>query len=353
MKKLIMLLGMMMLVSLNNMEAQVVKEQLMEKKYAIVIHGGAGTILKKNMTTELEKSYKEKLTEAVAAGTKILETGGTSVEAVRAAINVMEDSPLFNAGRGSVYTNKETHELDASIMEGKNRNAGAVGGVTNIRNPIDGAIAVMEQSEHVFLVGKGAEDFAKEKELKIVEPSYFADTIRLEQIKRLKGTDKFILDHDGSQGMIDPSEIEFNMNLDSKYGTVGAVALDKHGNIAAGTSTGGMANKKYGRVGDAPIIGAGTYADNNTCGISATGHGEFFIRLTVAKDISAMMEYAGLSLEEAAKKVVHDKLVKIGGAGGVIGLDKEANITMEFNTPGMYRAYKKEDGEIVTKMYKD
>lgn len=325
----------------------------MVSKYAIVIHGGAGTILKKNMSPELEKLYIEKLEEAILAGSKILEEGGTCIEAVRMAVKVMEDSPYFNAGKGSVYTNKETHELDASIMEGKGRNAGAVGGVTVVKNPIDAAIAVMQQSEHVFLVGDGADDFAKEKKLEIVPLSYFADSVRMRQIQRLKGTDKFILDHDGMQGTLDPSEIEFNRNVDSKYGTVGAVALDKYGNIAAGTSTGGMANKKYGRIGDSPVIGAGTYADNNTCGISATGHGEFFIRMTVAKDISAMMEYGRYSLKEAAKAVVQDKLIKAGGSGGVIGLDREGNIVMEFNTSGMYRGYKKEGEEIVTAIYKD
>lgn len=328
------------------------KENMMGAKYAIVIHGGAGTILKENMNPELEKGYTAKLEEAILAGTEVLEAGGTSVEAVRRAIRVMEDSPYFNAGKGAVYTNKETHELDASIMNGKDKSAGAVGNVTIVKNPVDAAIAVMQKSEHVFLIGKGADDFAREQGVETVDPSYFADSIRLRQIQRLKGTDKFILDHDGqdSGGSL---ETPNDKDPDKKYGTVGAVALDKYGNIAAGTSTGGMANKKYGRVGDSPVIGAGTYADNSTCGISATGHGEFFIRLAVAKDISAMMEYGGYSLEEAARIVIQDKLVKIGGSGGVIGIDKNGNIVMEFNTPGMYRGYKKEGESIVTGIYKD
>ncbi len=340
--------------TMNSLFAQVTF-QLMDTtthNYALVIHGGAGTILKSNMTPELEKAYKNKLQEALNAGEKILKSGGSSLEAVRASIKIMEDSPLFNAGKGAVYTHRETHELDASIMMGDGLKAGAVGGVTNVKNPIELAISVMEKSQHVFLIGRGAEEFAKENGLEMVGPSYFADSIRLQQLRKLKGTEQMMLDHDGETGSIDSSEIEFNLFPDSKYGTVGAVALDKMGNIVAGTSTGGMTNKKYGRIGDSPIIGAGTYADNNTCGISATGHGEYFIRLSVAKDIAAMMEYSDKSLEQAAQIVIQDKLTRLGGSGGVIGLDANGNIIMEFNTPGMYRGYAKRGEKSKVMLYK-
>lgn len=271
------------------------------------------------MSQEQEREYLDKLNEALQAGEAILKNGGTSLQAICAAIIIMEDSPLFNAGKGAVFTNRKQVELDASVMTGNTLSAGAIAGVTDIRNPILGAIAVMENSPHVMLAGKGASDFAAEQGLEIVDNSYFHTRRRLDDVTR---------------------QIE-----QEKYGTVGAVALDSYGNLAAGTSTGGMSNKKYGRIGDSPIIGAGNYANNNTCAVSATGHGEFFIRQVVAYDISAKMEYARLSLEEAAGKVIYEKLTDAGGTGGVVAVDRFGNVSMPFNTSGMYRGYIKSTGE--------
>jgi len=262
------------------------KPTTMKQNFAIVIHGGAGTILKKNLTDEKEKEYRDKLNEALNAGYIILENGGSSTDAVEAAINIMEDSPLFNAGKGAVFTNSGTNEMDASIMEGKDLNAGAVGGISTVKNPITAARLVMEKSQHVMLTGSGADEFAKINGLQIVDSSYFFNQKRYDQLQKIKKTEKVQLDHieDDEGYLIDPDELK-----DSKFGTVGAVALDKNGNITAATSTGGMTNKKYGRVGDSPIIGAGTYANNNTCGVSCTGHGEYFIRKIVAYDVSAKL----------------------------------------------------------------
>lgn len=324
----------------------------------IVVHGGAGTILKENMTPELEAAYHAKLEESLKAGYAVLEKGGTSLEAVEAAIMVMEDSPLFNAGKGSVFTNQETNEMDASVMEGKERKAGAVAGVKTVRNPIQAAMAVMTKSEHVMLAGQGADDFAKKVGLTIVDSSYFLDDVRLKQLRRLKDQEKAVLDHDSTDGgvlMPDTSAIEFNVNLknpDHKYGTVGCVALDKNGNLAAGTSTGGMTNKRYGRVGDAPIIGAGTFADNATCAVSCTGHGEYFIRWHVASDVAARMRYKKISLQQASKEVI-DELLTVQGMGGLIALDTKGNIAMPFNTAGMYRGFIDAKGNTVTLLYKD
>ncbi|MCB0400934.1 MAG: isoaspartyl peptidase/L-asparaginase [Flavobacteriales bacterium] len=324
----------------------------MEKPFAIVIHGGAGTILKKDMTDEKEKAYKAKLNEALQAGYAVLESGGSSTDAVIEAIKVMEDSPLFNAGKGSVFTNAATNEMDASIMEGKDLNAGAVCSVTSVKNPITAARLVMEKSPHVMLCGNGADEFARENKLDMESKEYFFNPERYQQLQKIIKSEKIQLDHDHIEDdegyLIDPEKLK-----DSKYGTVGAVALDKHGNITAGTSTGGMTNKKYGRVGDSPIIGSGTYANNKTCGISCTGHGEYFIRKVVAYDVAAMMEYQHLTLEEAANLMVKEKLVEFGGSGGLIGLDKDANIVMPFNTKGMYRGYKKSSGETEVKIYND
>jgi L-asparaginase / beta-aspartyl-peptidase len=317
------------------------------KNFVIVIHGGAGTILKKNMTPELEKAYREKMTEALKAGYDTLEKGGTSLAAVEAAIRIMEDSPLFNAGKGSVFTNDGKNEMDASIMEGKTLMAGSVAGVRTIRNPITAAKTVMEKSPHVMMVGKGAEQFAKEKGLVIVDTSYFYDERRWKQLQKAKKEEEQMLDHSDTTGYL-PS-----FQTDYKFGTVGAVALDIYGNIAAGTSTGGMTNKRFGRVGDAPIIGAGTYANNNTCAVSCTGHGEYFIRAAVAHDISALMEYKGLSVEQAAKEVVMKKLVKMEGEGGVIALDAKGNFAMIFNSQGMYRGYMKKGESPKVFIYKD
>ncbi len=328
------------------------KQKTMKQKFAIVIHGGAGTILKKNMTDEKEKAYRNKLTEALNIGYNVLEKGGSSTDAVIASIKIMEDSPLFNAGKGAVFTNAGTNEMDASIMEGKNENAGAVCGVKTVKNPITAARLVMDKSQHVMLCGNDADNYAEQNNLEIVDEKYFFDEERFKHLQKIKQTEKIQLDHDSiedDQGYeINPEELK-----DSKFGTVGAVALDKNGNITAGTSTGGMTNKKYGRVGDSPIIGAGTYAHNKTCGVSSTGHGEYFIRKVVAYDVSAMMEYKNMTLEKAANYIVYEKLVEFGGSGGLIALDKEANIVMPFNTKGMYRGYKKSSGEMEVKMFND
>ena len=328
------------------------------ENFAIAIHGGAGTILKQNMSPELEQQYKEKLNEALKAGYDILSKGGTSLDAVVASIKVMEDSPLFNAGKGSVFSNAGKNEMDASIMDGKTGKAGAIAGVHIIRNPIEGARAVMEKSSHVMLAGEGAEKFAKEQKITTVDPSYFYDEKRWKQYLKAKEDEKIRLDHSDTSGF-NPLELEFKpdgstpSSRDDKFGTVGAVALDKNGNLAAATSTGGMTNKKWGRVGDSPIIGAGTYAKNKTCAVSCTGHGEYFIRNVVAYDVSALMEYKGLSLDHAAKEVVMNKLKQQGGEGGLIAIDAAGNITMAFNTEGMYRGYMKKDGKSEVKIYKE
>jgi L-asparaginase / beta-aspartyl-peptidase len=308
----------------------------------LIIHGGAGTIKQENMTPETEKAYREKLNEALEAGYHVLENGGKSLDAVMAAIKIMEDSPLFNAGKGAVFTNEGKNELDASIMDGSNLMAGAVAGVTTIKNPITAAYAVMTKSGHVMMVGRGAEKFAEEQGLEIVDPSYFFDSIRYQQLLKAKANEE------KKEATLEDPYIK-----DKKYGTVGAVALDQYGNIAAGTSTGGMTNKKYGRVGDAPIIGAGTYANNATCGVSATGHGEYFIRLAVARDIASLMEYTGVTLDEAADMVINKKLQNLGGDGGIVALDRAGNVSMTFNSDGMYRGYIKKKGEGKTFIYKD
>jgi len=311
-------------------------------KYAIAIHGGAGTILKSTMTPEKEIAYTEALRDAINAGEKILMEGGTSLVAVEYAIRSLEDNPLFNAGKGAVFTNKGENEMDASIMNGKDLMAGSVAGITHIKNPISLAKAVMEQSEHVFVTGKGALEFAEKVGAEKADDDYFFVQMRYDQLQQAKESDGVFLDH---------TEDKFE-NGEKKFGTVGCVALDIHGDIAAGTSTGGMTNKKFGRVGDSSVIGAGTYANNSTCAISCTGHGEFFIRSVVAYDISCLMEYKGLSLKQACDIVVMEKLVKIGGEGGLIAIDKEGNIELPFNSEGMYRAKKSSDSEIFIGIYK-
>ncbi|WP_099075414.1 isoaspartyl peptidase/L-asparaginase family protein [Proteus alimentorum] len=314
----------------------------------LVIHGGAGTITKDTITPEQEKEYKEKLTEALNAGYAVLNSGGTSIEAVQKSINVMEDSPLFNAGKGAVFTHDGRNELDASIMDGKTRKAGAVAGVTTVKNPINAAIAVMEKSPHVMMVSNGADLFAKEQGLTIVDPSYFKTEHRWQQLQKAIEKEQVVLDHDGKTAalFVDP------MMYDYKYGTVGAVALDQHGNLAAGTSTGGMTNKRYGRVGDSPIIGAGNYADNETVAVSATGSGEMFIRTLTAFNIAAQVKYKNLSLEEAAQNAL-DEVKAINGSGGVIVLDKTGNYTMSFNSEGMYRGTIGNDGKPIVAIYKE
>jgi len=331
-----------------------------KNKITIVIHGGAGTITRKNMTPEKEKAYREALEFALKTGYDVLKKGGTSLDAVEAAVRTMEDSPLFNAGKGAVFTHEGKNEMDAAIMEGKELKAGSIAGVTVIRNPISTARKVMEKSEHVMLVGKGAEEFAKLQGQTIVDPSYFYTENRWQGLQKAIKEEKSELDHADTTKV---KKTGFNYNPTSKdnlifdegkkYGTVGAVALDQYGNLAAATSTGGMTNKRWNRVGDAPIIGAGTYANNATCAISATGHGEFFIRSVVGHDISALMEYKGLSLKDASDEVVMKKLVKIGGEGGLVAVDRNGNISMPFNSEGMYRGYIKADGTLYTGIYKD
>ncbi|WP_026837408.1 isoaspartyl peptidase/L-asparaginase family protein [Gillisia sp. JM1] len=300
------------------------------QKIAIAIHGGAGTLVRGKMTSEKEKEYKNVLREAMQTGFQLLEEGKDAIEAVEQAIIVMENSHLFNAGKGSVFTANETHEMDAAIMDGKTLNAGAVTLITGIKNPISLARDVMEKSEHVFLAGKGALQFAESLSYILEEPSYFYDEFRHQQWLEIKDSDSFQLDH--------------SVKKDSKFGTVGAVACDKNGNIAAGTSTGGMTNKKFGRIGDSPIIGSGNYANNNTCAVSCTGSGEFFIRGVVAYDVSCLMEYKGMTLQEAADEVIQKRILKIGGDGGLIAVDAKGNIAMPFNTEGMYRACKDSEG---------
>ena len=297
---------------------------------SIAIHGGAGTILKKVMTPENEQEYKLALQNSLDAGYQLLEDGFAAIEAIEKAVSTLEDSPLFNAGKGSVFTSEGTHEMDASIMDGKTLNAGAVSTVSGVKNPIQLSKLVMEKSDHVFLTGKGAEDFARQMNCAFRDDKYFYDELRHQQWLELKDSDKFQLDH--------------STQKEQKFGTVGAVALDQHGNIAAATSTGGMTNKKYGRVGDSPMIGAGTYANNKTCAVSCTGSGEYFIRAVVAYDVSCLMEYKGMSLADACKEVVQDRLKNIGGDGGLIAIDRKGNISLEFNTEGMYRGQRNAKG---------
>ena len=316
--------------------------------YVMVIHGGAGTILKSKMTPEKEANYKEVLKLALETGYRELEGGKTSIDAVEATIHVLENSPLFNAGKGAVFNHNGKNEMDAAIMNGQNLMAGAVASVGNVKNPISAARAVMEKSEHVMMAGKGAEDFAKQAGLEIVDPSYFYTKERWEGLQQALKDDsaKAVLDHH--------QKISIKLgtvNRDSKFGTVGCVALDHNGNLAAGTSTGGMTNKKFGRIGDAPIIGAGTYANNNTVAISCTGWGEFYIRSVAAYDVSALMEYKGLSVKEASQTVI-DKIGKLGGNGGMIALDKNGKMAMPFNTAGMYRASITKDGKIEVLIFK-
>lgn len=315
------------------------------EKFSIVIHGGAGTILRSDMTPQLEEAYVRGLDEAISAGKKILEKGGYALDAIQESIKILEDNLLFNAGRGSVFTKKGVQEMDAAIMDGQTLKAGAIAGVRNVRNPIQLAYEVMAESNHVFLSGKGANDFAIKRGLKLEPDDYFFSQFRYDQWKEIRDSDAYSLDHTHQ----DLDELM----KDKKFGTVGAVAIDIHGNIAAATSTGGMTNKKFGRIGDTPVIGAGTYANNKTCGISCTGHGELFIRSVAAYDVSALMEYKGMSLQEAMDEVVHKKLVAIKGEGGMIGVDSSGNISMSFNTAGMYRAMANQDGDKTIGIYKE
>lgn len=323
-------------------------------RLGFVIHGGAGVVSRKDMTPEKEKEFRAKLEEAVLAGYKALQSGKSGLDAVELAIRILEDSPLFNAGKGAVFTHDGTNELDASIMDGKTLGAGAVAGLRKVKNPITLARAVMEKSEHVMMIGDGAEKFAAEQKIELVDPKYFWTQPRWDALQKILNEEKSkVLSPKPHVESPKPgiaagkySEIPYN-----KFGTVGAVALDKDGNLAAGTSTGGMTNKKYGRVGDAPIIGAGTYANNATCAVSATGWGEYFIRLGVARDISSMMEYQAQTVQAAADQVIKRKLQKLGGDGGIIAVDKFGNIGISFNSEGMYRAYINKDGKPVVEIY--
>ncbi len=308
----------------------------MKNKFCLAVHGGAGTISKSFMNDALELRYKIGLSDAVTAGKIILERGGSALDAVEAAVISLENFELFNAGRGAVFTNTGEHELDASIMNGLDRSTGAVAGIKHIANPISLARAVMEKTEHVLLSAEGASAFAKSLGIPEMDESYFYTEQRYQQWQNAMKEDKIVLDHSGNS---------------NKKGTVGAVALDQYGNIAAATSTGGMTNKKFGRVGDTPIPGAGVWADNKTCAVSCTGHGEFFIRWVVAYDVACLMEYKGLSLKDAVNTVVKDKLVKAGGEGGLIALDVYGNLELSFNSEGMYRAWMREGEELHTAIY--
>lgn len=313
--------------------------------FSLVIHGGAGTILKSDMTPELEKAYSQGLEIALNNGFNILEKGGTSIEAIRASIKTLEDNILFNAGRGAVFTKKGVQEMDAAIMDGKTLAAGSIAGVRNVRNPIELAYEVMTNSNHVFLSGKGANDYAIKMGLKLEPDEYFFSKFRYDQWKEIRDSDNYSLDHTHQ----DLDELM----KDKKFGTVGAVACDQMGNLAAATSTGGMTNKKYGRIGDSPIIGAGTYANNETCAISCTGHGELFIRAVAAHDVNALMAYKGLTLQQAMDEVVNHKLMAINGVGGMIGVDAMGNTAMIFNSAGMYRAMKNSKGEFKIGIFKE
>ncbi len=309
---------------------------MLMQKFSLAIHGGAGTILPEETTPEKEAAYNFALKESLKAGYDLLSIGATALDAVEEAVRYLEDCPLFNAGRGSVFTANEKNEMDASIMWGKDLSAGAVAGITNIQNPISLARKVFEQTPHVFLGSEGAMQFAKSLGIELKPASYFFSQERFDQLQNLIGTDEVSLDHGSSKPI----------------GTVGAVARDNEGNVAAATSTGGMTNKKFGRIGDTPMIGAGVYANNNTCAVSSTGHGEYFIRAVVAYDISCLMEYGGMNLEEACRKVVNDKLVKFGGEGGVIAVDSGGTLCLPFNSVGMYRGWVTEASDFQTRIFK-
>jgi L-asparaginase / beta-aspartyl-peptidase len=328
--------------------------------FTLVIHGGAGTILKTSMTAEKEAAYRDALQDALKAGYTLLEKGKTALDAVRAAVVSLEDNILFNAGRGSVFTKDGQQEMDAAIMDGQHLMAGAVSSVKNIRNPIELAYTIMTKSEHVMLNGEGAAAFARLHGLKTETDDYFYSEFRYDQLKKAQETGETMLDHNisvedksASADSRRPKPMASDeASADKKFGTVGAVACDAHGNIAAATSTGGMTNKQFGRIGDSPIIGAGTYANNKTCAISCTGHGEPFIRAVTAYDVSCLMEYKGLSLEEAMNIVTHDKLMKIDGEGGMIGVNAKGNAAMVFNSEGMYRGMRSSDGQFAVEIYK-
>lgn len=311
----------------------------MNSNYSIAVHGGAGTLLKGKMTPEKEKEYRKTLQLAMDEGFSILKKKGSALDAVEKAVIAMEDSPLFNAGKGSVFTANGTHEMDAAIMEGKKLQAGAVSLVTGIKNPVSLAKTVLEKSPHVLLAGSGALEFAKLNGFKLESEDYFYDDFRYRQWQEIKDSDHFQLDHSDKK--------------DSKFGTVGAVACDRHGNVAAATSTGGMTNKNWGRIGDTPLIGIGNYANNDTCAVSCTGSGEYFMRGVIAYDLSCLMEHKGLSLQKAAEEVINKRLLKINGDGGLIAVDAQGNIAMPFNTEGMYRGMRDSTGNKMVAIYEE
>jgi beta-aspartyl-peptidase (threonine type) len=324
-------------------DARAVDQRKMQNdKFGLVIHGGAGTIDRSKLTPEQDRQYRTGLERALTAGYSILKTGGSSLDATEAAVRVLEDDPHFNAGKGSVFTSAGTNEMDAAIMDGKTLAAGAVAALKHVKNPISLARLVMEKSGHVMMDGDGAEAFAKENRIELVDQKYFFTQERWDALQKIKAAEERRTGDAGKAFLITDQD---------RHGTVGAVALDKNGNIAAATSTGGTTNKRPGRVGDSPIIGAGTYANNATCAVSATGDGEYFIRASVGHDVSALMEYRGMSLREAAQAVL-DKVAKLGGTGGLIAIDRQGNITLPFNTAGMYRGYVDPDGKFVVEIYK-
>ena len=318
------------------------QRKMQDEKFGLVIHGGAGTIDRSKMTPEKEREYRAGLEHALMAGHEILKSGGSSLDATEAAVRVLEDDPHFNAGKGSVFTSAGTNEMDAAIMDGKTLAAGAVAALKHVRNPISLARLVMEKSGHVMMDGEGAEAFAKENGMELVDQKYFFTQERWDALQKIKAAEKH---RTGGAGKA------FFITDQDRHGTVGAVALDKNGNLAAATSTGGTTNKRPGRVGDSPVIGAGTYANNATCAVSATGDGEYFIRATVGHDVSALMEYRRMSLKEAAQAVL-DKVAKLGGTGGLIAIDRHGNVALPFNTTGMYRGYVDRDGKFVVEIYK-
>ncbi len=321
-------------------------------RITLVVHGGSGTITRKTITPEIEAQYRAALERAMTAGHAILAKGGSATDAVVATIKVFEDDPLFNAGKGAVFTAEGRNELDDSIMDGKSGQAGAVAGVTTIKNPITAARAVMDKTKHVMLSGAGADKFAAEQKLDIVDPKYFYTQHRWDQLQKARDANKIQLDHDGKSDAkkVSAAEIEPWM-VDYKYGTVGAVALDQDGNLAAGTSTGGLTNKLYGRIGDSPIIGAGTYADNATAAVSCTGTGEFFMRGMVAYDVAARMRYANTSMADAVDQTMAQALTGKKGRGGLIALNAKGEVKFGFNTEGMYRGVMRADGKAVVQIY--
>jgi beta-aspartyl-peptidase (threonine type) len=316
---------------------------------ALALHGGAGTIARQLLTPSAEREYRQALHDALTAGYELLRQGASALDAVEHTVVQLENCPLFNAGRGAVFTHEGHHEMDASVMVGHSRLAGAVTGVRAIQNPIRAARLVMEKSEHVLLAWPGAEEFARQQGLPMQPPEYFFTEHRYQQLQEALTAGRVQLDH--AAPLVEP--LPFDEDPKKKMGTVGAVARDQHGHLAAATSTGGMTNKRFSRVGDSPLIGAGTWADNRTCAISCTGHGEFFIRAVVAHDVACLMEYRGLSLAEACRVVVHDKLAPVGGEGGLVAVDAAGNIALPFNSEGMYRASLSSDSPLFVGIYRD